>query len=138
MDARTVIPALRSGKHVISDRSLVSVILDVQSSGDLEMLLASEEGMFTGAKVPFIRPDLVLIYDVPIDVAMERLGKKRRDLDFFEQVDKIARTRQAYQGFAKKFPGFCELIDGTDTEEEVFKKNTRRILQQLLNIQGWR
>ncbi len=134
----TVIPALQSGKNVISDRSLVSVALDVEKDGDLEMLMAAEEKMFAEAEVPFIRPDLVLIYDVPVEVAMERLGKKQRNLDFFERADKIARTREAYREFAVKFPGFCFVIDATDTEEAVFKRYTRPLLHELLRIEEWK
>lgn len=135
---KTVLPALEAGGHVISDRSLVSVVLDVERAGDLETLLADEERMFAEADVPFIRPDLVLIYDVPVEVAMERLGKKKRELDFFEQGEKIARTRQAYREFSEKFPDFSVIIDATDSEETVFAKNTRKLLGKIIELTEWR
>lgn len=134
----TVIPALQSGINVISDRCLASVVLDVERPGDLDRLLIEEAHMFSLANVPFIMPDLVLIFDVRIKIAMERLGKKSRDLDFFEKEDKIKRARRAYLDFFEKFDDSCRIVDGTDSEELVFARYTRNLVSGILAITEWR
>jgi len=73
------------------------------------------------SEVPFIRPDKVIIYDLPPDVAIARLAQKdERRRDFFEQPDRIERARQAYLEFANKFPDFCQVVDGQGSIDEVF------------------
>lgn len=136
--ARIVIPALERGEIVLSDRSLVSIALDVRKPGDLDMLLDDEEEIFAMGQVPFIRPDVAIIYDLPEEIAIQRLGEKdERRRDFFEQPEKMARTRQSYLEFAKKFPEFCHVVDASGTVEEVFKQ-TREILHQHLELTHWR
>ena len=121
----TVIPALEKGVNVLSDRSLVSIALDVLKPNDLDILLEDEECYFRMAEVPFIRPDAVFIYDLPPDVAVQRLNQKdERRRDFFEQPDKIKRTRDAYLEFAAKFSEFCQVIDGQGDVDEVFARTT--------------
>jgi len=134
-----VIPALEAGRIVITDRSLASISLDVQKSGDLEMLLGDEEDIFKMGAVPFVRPDLVLVYDVPVEVSWERHRAKHREADFFESADLRSRTQQrnAYLEFTSKFRDWVRIIDGQGSEEEVFIR-TREALRRELNLKEWR
>lgn len=136
---QVVIPALKAGVNVLSDRSLVSVSLDVSNEGDLEKLLAVEEYYFETESVPFIRPDLVIIYDVEPELAVQRLGEKdERRRDFFERPDKLPRTREAYREFAAKFSDFCRLVDASENADMVFSKFTRKLLLENFELHGWR
>ena len=133
-----VIPALKVGINVLSDRSLVSICLDVHSFGDLEKLLEAEEFYFKMEEVPFIRPDLVMIYDIEAEVAIQRLGEKdERRRDFFEQPGKLSQTRHAYKEFAGKFPDFCEIVDASEDANVVFSK-TKQLLHEIFPLKEWR
>lgn len=58
------------------------------------------------------RPDLTLIFDIPIEVARERLDDGR-SLDRFEreQADFFERVRASYLGRARGEPQRCRVID---------------------------
>lgn len=136
---QVVIPALKAGINVLSDRSLVSIALDMQNEGDLETLLAAEEYYFEMEEVPFIRPDLVIIYDVEPEIAIRRLSEKdERRRDFFEQPDKLPRTREAYREFAARFGDFCRVVDASEDADTVFTKHTRRLLSEHFRLEGWK
>lgn len=126
-----VIPALESGKNVICDRSFASIALEITSSEELRMLLAQEEIDFKVAEVPFIIPDRILIYDVSPEVAVERLNKKNRELDYFEQKSKMLQAREGYLMFANEFSDNCRVIDASPSVAEVFDK-TQVVLKELL------
>lgn len=135
---QVVIPALKSGINILSDRCFASITLDVKEPGDLEKLLEAEEYYFEMEEVPLIRPDLVIIYDVEPSVAIQRLGEKdERRRDFFEQPDKLLRTREAYLEFAGKFGDFCQVVDATDSADNVFANSTRELLKKNFKLPGW-
>lgn len=136
--AQVVIPALKQGTNVISDRSLVSIALDVQKPGDLDWLLADEVSLFAMSEVEFIRPDAALIFDLPPELAVARLGQKdERQRDFFEQPEKMQRTRNSYLEFANTFPDFCHVIEGSRSTDQVFV-DARRVIAQTLRMTEWR
>jgi len=127
--AEIVIPALEKGVNVLTDRCYASVCLDVHQSGDLERLLTIQDYYFQTVGVPLIRPDLIIIYDLKTEVALERLEKKGRR-DFFEQPGKLLQTKMAYLEFASKFSDFCQVIDASQDEDVVFSQFTRELLHQ--------
>lgn len=133
-----LIPYLSSKYSVFSDRSLVSVCLDVQRPGDLATLLTDEAEFFEMGKVPFIWPDLTLIYDIPVEIALERLAKKsEQKRDFFEQKDRILQTKDAYLEFAKKFSATCRVISADEDAQTVYTKpnGTRDRIQR--HLEAW-
>ncbi len=135
--SRVVIPALREGINVISDRSLVSVCLDVINPGDLEMLLADEEEIFDMGGVEFIRPDAAVIYDVTVETSLKRHKAKHQETDYFES-DKRDREQQrkAYLEFAQKFSDWTYVVDGNGGEQEVFVA-TREMLRRYFKLPDW-
>lgn len=136
---QVVFSALKAGINVLSDRSLASVALEVGEEGDLEALLAAEEYYFEMEGIPFIRPDLIIIYDVEPSVAIQRLSEKdERRRDFFEKPEKLPRTRQAYREFAAKFPDFCQVVDASENADTVFVNSTRELLRKNFQLRGWK
>lgn len=114
--AEVVRPALESGRHVVSDRSIYST-LAYQGHGrrlGTETLLSISTWALEGRL-----PDMVVYLDVPMDVLTERL--KKRDLDRFE--------REGPDFFARIHTGFAELraadperwivVDGTLPKDDV-------------------
>lgn len=136
--SQVVIPALKAGINVLSDRSLASICLDVHNDGDLEKLLIAEEYYFAMEEVPLIRPDLIIIYDLPPEIAIRRLSEKdERRRDFFEQPGKLAQTRFAYQEFTSKFGDFCRVVDGSPNDPNVVFESTKRLLHETFSLKGW-
>lgn len=134
-----VIPALKAGINVLSDRSLASISLEGLVGEDLWQLLLAENYYFEMEEVPFIRPDLIMIYDVAPEIALQRLSEKdERRRDFFEQPDKLPQTRRSYLDFAKKFMDFCQVVDASESADLVFSKYTRELLQANFQLRGWK
>ena len=135
---RTVIMALKSGVNVVTDRCFASVVFDVQRSGDLDILLSDEECYFEMAEVSFIRPDKIIILNLPSATAIKRLSEKdERRRDFFEQPEKIERTKEAYLEFANRFREFCVVVDGSPNQERVFA-DVRDVVRHEVEVEVWR
>jgi dTMP kinase len=128
--AEVVIPALKRGDVVISDRGLASVCFGAQSTGVLFQLMADQLAMFNARRLPW--PDAVIIYDLPAELAMERMHRDGKKLDAQETLEVQQRVRENYQTFAAHWPN-CHIVNAQGTEEEVFVKGTIPVLDQVLN-----
>lgn len=129
-----IIPDLNSGWHVLVDRGPVSVVFGAEDDRDLGPLMEKQEQTFSKANTQFIWPDLILIYDVDIDIAIHRLKKKGRKLDKFEEREKLQRVRENYLAFAKMYEN-CVVINGNLGENEVFMQAKPHIFH-CLDING--
>jgi len=109
--AQLIMPALVRGDWVISDR-FTDATFAYQGGGRGLSLdkLSQLEHWVQGD----LQPDLTLLFDVPLEVARERL-QNSRDLDKFEQEqeDFFVRVRQVYLQRAAQFPERIRLIDST-------------------------
>lgn len=128
-----VISNLAKEFDVISDRGLASLCFGVSSPAEFKPLFGIQEQAFLGAEVSFIWPDAILIYDVPADVARQRMLKQGKELDAFEKdLDFQMRVRENYLAFAKQYPN-CHVIDASGQPEEVFVR-TKEILVPILGL----
>lgn len=78
-----------------------------------------------------LQPDLTLLFDIPIEVARQRLSNNA-SLDRFEQEkgEFFEKVRQAYLARCRKHPQRFALIDAAQTPEAV-KAELRKIIQAL-------
>jgi len=109
--AQVIEPALARGDWVISDR-FTDASFAYQGGGrklDLAKLETLEQWVH-----PHLQPDLTLLFDVPLDVARQRLDATRT-LDKFEQEreDFFLATRDEYLRRAAQFPARFRVIDST-------------------------
>ena len=109
--AQVIAPALARGDWVISDR-FSDATFAYQGGGrgmSLDKLSQLEQWVHGD-----LQPDLTLLFDVPPEVARERL-QKSRDLDKFEQEqdDFFIGVRQVYVQRAAQFPQRIRVIDST-------------------------
>lgn len=104
-----VLPALARGEVVIQDRSYFSTVAYQSERGlDPEALLAAGEAIAP-------RPDLLLVVDVPAEVAVARIrGSRGGATDDFETLEALRRVRQVFLGFAG-----AVVLDGTLPPEQV-------------------
>ncbi|AMP04737.1 dTMP kinase [Collimonas pratensis] len=115
--AQVIEPALARGDWVISDR--FSDATFAYQGGGRQLPLAKLEALEQWVH-PHLQPDLTLLFDVPLEVARDRLDATRT-LDKFEQEksDFFAATRAEYLRRAAQFPERFQIIDATRTIAEV-------------------
>ena len=114
--AQVIEPALDSGSWVLSDRFTDASF--AYQSGGRGMDRAKMEALEAWVH-PQLQPDLTLLFDVPLEVARERLDATRT-LDKFEreQGEFFARCRAEYLRRAAQYPARFAVIDSTCSIEE--------------------
>lgn len=107
-----ILPGLRRGVHVVCDR-FTDATYAYQGGGrglDAAKIRTLEEWVQEG-----LQPDLTLLLDVPLEVAMTRLQRGRDHHDRFEReaADFFERTRQSYLERAAAAPDRYVVIDSS-------------------------
>jgi len=111
-------PFLKKG-IVISDRYYYSTIVYQSAQGiDAEKAILANMGFRT--------PDLVLILDLPAEMALERINKVRKK-EKFENPDFLAKIRQGFLELKDKLEDPIKIIDASKTREEVFAQIKKEI-----------
>lgn len=118
--AQLIEPALARGEWVVCDR-FTDASYAYQGGGrglDRAKLLALENWVHG-----HLQPDLTLLFDLPLDVARERIALTERQLDRFEQekADFHDRVRHAYLERAANHPGRIQVIQAEHSLEEIRK-----------------
>lgn len=117
-----IIPALEKGTVVVCDRFADSTTA-YQGFGrgfPVEQMLAINAFAIDGAQ-----PDATLLLDVPISTGFQRLAERQREL--FQSSDRIEReerefherVRSGYLNLARRWPERFQIIDATQTPEQV-------------------
>jgi dTMP kinase len=127
--AKVIEPGIERGDWVLSDR-FTDASFAYQSGGrgmDRAKMEALEQWVH-----PQLQPDLTLVFDVPLEVARQRLDATRT-LDKFEQEqsDFFSRCRNEYLRRAAQFPDRIAVIDSTRSIEET-RADITRALESLL------
>jgi len=115
--AQLIAPNLAQGNWVLSDR-FSDASFAYQSGGrglDRAKLEALEQWVH-----PALQPDLTLLFDLPLEVARQRLDASRT-LDKFEreQADFFAKCRAEYLRRAAQFPNRFVVIDSSQRIEAI-------------------
>ena len=110
--AQVILPALARGEVLISDR-FADATYAYQGGGrgvDLDKIEQLEHWVQHD-----LQPQLTLLFDVPLEVAQERLTRGRDALDKFEQqsFEFFTRTRNAYLARAAAHPQRFAIIDSS-------------------------
>ncbi len=124
--AQLIEPALARGEWVICDR-FSDATYAYQGGGrglDRSKFLILEHWVHE-----HVQPDLTLLFDLPLDVARERIALASRVLDRFEQerADFHERVRQAYIERAHANPSRIRVIDANHSLEDI-----RKTLEQIV------
>lgn len=118
-----IVPALESGKIVISDRYHFSMLAYQPAQGidkeRIEMILEALE-----VEIPI--PDLTILLDIPVEEALERLTEREKGIvDEFERREFLAKVRENYLKLADEY-GFL-VVDGTLEPFEIHKKIVKKL-----------
>ena len=116
--ARVIEPALGRGDWVLCDR-FTDASFAYQGGGrglDIARLQALEAWVQRG-----LQPGLTLLFDLPCEVAAQRLAASGGDPDRFEreQSDFFNRVRAAYLARAQADPGRMQVLNAARSPEEV-------------------
>lgn len=124
--AQLIEPAIARGEWVVCDR-FSDATYAYQGGG--RGLDRAKFQMLEHWVHDHLHPDLTLLFDLPLDVARERIARAQRVLDKFEQerADFHERVRQAYLERAHANPSRVRVIDANRTIEAI-----RAQLEQLV------
>jgi len=112
-------PALRKGRMVLCDRYYPST-LAYQGYGrglDLAFVEGANDRATGGLK-----PHLVVLLDLPVEVALRRIRKRFLDRMEQEAFSFHEKVRRGFLAQARGEPGLFLVIDGTRRPEEVFQE----------------
>jgi dTMP kinase len=110
-------PMLSEGAWVLCDR-FTDATYAYQGAGRhmRDDLISELELLVQGS----LRPDLTLILDIPVEVGLQRAGKRSTPDRFeLEQVEFFERVRNRYLQIAAESPERCVIIDASQSIEGV-------------------
>lgn len=117
--SEVILPALRGGKVVLSDRFTdASFAYQVKGRGLSESKLEILNQTFVERM-----PDITLWLDAPIEVGMSR-ARARGQLDRFEKekLSFFSKVREGYAELHRQQPQRIHKVDATRSEQEVFRQ----------------
>jgi len=115
-------PTLDSGAVVLMDRYYYSSMA-YQVAGGIDVEEIREKHAFAP------EPDVVLIFDLPVSVALERV-KGHSDADEFEKEEHLEKVREAYLNLEND--PLVRIVDATGTPEEIFG-NVWKLVSEVRN-----
>lgn len=120
---KVIIPALKQGKIVISDRYFFSTFAFGSAHGaDLEELIEMNDN--------FLYPDLIFLLKVDAKVCIERIEKRADPRTLFEKQERLSKVAQVYEKLASRFKNI-KVIDGEQSIEQVFEQVFERVKSYL-------
>ena len=109
-----IIPNLKDGKIVISDRYFFSTFAYGVSDGlDLNLLIEMNND--------FLIPDLTFFLDVNQDICIKRVEKRGAPKTLFEKREKLKKVYENYKKIMKNFENVY-FINGESTPDKVFEE----------------
>ena len=103
-------PALDEGKIVLMDRYYYSTMA-YQAAAGIDVNRIKKDNEFAP------KPDIVLIFDLPADLAMKRV-RSHSVADVFEKEEYLEKVRKAYLNLESD--ALVRIIDATRTPEKIF------------------
>ncbi len=121
----TIIPALKQGKIVISDRYFFSSFAFGAADGlDLEWLIEINNS--------FLLPDIIFLLEVKPEACIKRIEGKGLKKTLFEERKKLEKAWQVYRKLPERFNNMY-VVNGEKSINEVFK-NIKKIVKGKLNL----
>lgn len=130
---RKILPALTRGTWVLCDRFTDASFAYQGAGRGLSMEKIDELQQFVQGS---LRPDLTLLLDLPVDMGLQRAGRRsepdrfeKESHDFFENV------RTGYLQIAAREPGRVQVIDAAQSLELV-QAQIKSVIEHYLEHQG--
>ncbi len=91
---KLVIPSLKEGKIVISDRYYLSTI----AYGKPEKISIT---WLIEKNRDFLEPDIIFIFDIDPEISLKRIQNTRNTSNLFEKIEKLRLVREEYKKLSK-------------------------------------
>lgn len=116
--AKVIRPALVDGEWVVCDRFTDATYAYQGGGRELGFQRVAELESWVQAE---LRPDLTLLFDIPVEVGLRRAGRRAGPSDRFENetLTFFGRVRDAYLSLAKAQPSRFVLIDAEASLDDV-------------------
>jgi dTMP kinase len=124
-----ILPALRSGRAVVTDRYLFSSLAYGSLDLDYEWL------KLVNSRFPL--PNVTFVLDIEPEVAIRRIREDRFAIELFEELEKLERVRAAYARIAREFEN-VQVVKTDDEVEEVQKKIEEVLEKRLAELKSKR
>lgn len=121
---KEVMPLLKRGVHVISDRYFLSTL----AFGAIDI---SDRQWLRDINRNFLLPDVIFLIKVSPRVCIERIAGDRNHFELFEKEEALRRVSRNYEDFAKDYPNIVR-INGEQDEDKVFEDIKNIIIKRLL------
>ena len=126
-----ILPALKDGKVVVCDR-FADASYAYQGGG--RKLGAEPVAVLEKLVLKNLQPDLTLLFDVPVNLGMERVaGRGEADRFEIESIRFFERVRNAYLERAADNPHRFRIIDASQDENQVWQQ-IENILKKRLGL----
>jgi len=109
---RNIFPALKKHKVVIMDRYIYSQVYQIQRGLSWRKVIKENK--------KFPQPDIIILLDIPADIALKRIKKSRKEILSFEQKKYLTQVRKLYLKL-KKMPNVY-IIDAQKKLKEIKKE----------------
>ena len=115
---------LEKGEHVISDRYYYSSYAYHVPHLTMDWVINANK-----LCADFLRPDLVLFLDIPVEETLRRISDNRDSNDLFETEERLTQVRNNYQEAIKRegTKDNVQVVDATGTIEEVFASVWKKV-----------
>ena len=120
--SREVIPNLKNGNIIISDRYFFSTI----AFGSIDI----DQNWLKSLNQKFLLPDLTFLIKVPPKECIKRIDATRNEKELFEQEEKLKKVWKTYSLLADEFAGVYTL-DGTEPIEKIATKVIKIVEQKI-------
>lgn len=128
-----ILPALKAGKIVISDRCFWSAIVygildrtggkyDLKSA-DFMLIANSILSMYH----QFMVPDHTFYLKIPLATSVKRISQKDDVKEIYEDKEKLKKVIEGYDWLSKKFKNEITVVDGNKSVGEVTKEIVSKI-----------
>ena len=117
--AQVIEPALARGDWVLCDRFTDATFAYQGGGRGMALDKIAQLEQWTHAH---LQPDLTVIFDLPLEIAAQRLAGNGQTPDKFEreQGGFFERVRAAYLDRARHDPGRCKVVDASGTPDAVW------------------
>lgn len=110
---KVIIPALKEGSVVISDRYFFSTFVFGSLNADLEWLISMNND--------FLLPDTTFVLVVKPETSIERIAHRGIKSTLFEKLESLRKVMENYKNLGTRFENMF-FIDGERTIEEIHEE----------------
>ena len=121
----TILPQLKSGKIVISDRYIYSCLANLRARG-----YTKDKWIYEISK-SIIKPDIAFFFDVPVDVAVTRVRSRKEEQFSYIDMELQHKLQKEYKDICKANHGV--LVPTDISIEETFNivlENVKKVLEE--------